>query len=84
MFNQLRLISGKGVQKDSLGRQSMKEFCRVCGRSIEAEDNIAWKYFGIICGGCFLPFAEHVLKNIEGMESGGKADQYAPGIHAEA
>lgn len=84
MFNQVRLISDKVAEKESLGRQSMKEFCRFRGSPIEAEDNIAWKYFGIICGSCFQHYADNVLKNIEGMEAEEKANQCAPGLYGEA
>jgi len=62
----------------------MKGFCKVCGRLLEESDNIAWRYFGMICGGCFLPFAGYILENMEGLEAIVKAHQSAPGIYGEA
>lgn len=62
----------------------MGEFCKACGRALQGTDNIAWRYFGIICGSCFLPFAGYVLKNFEALEAVKKANQISPGIYGEA
>ena len=62
----------------------MEEFCKVCHRPLEVDDNIAWRYLGMICGSCFLPFAGYVLENMEELEAVVKANQNAPGIYGEA
>jgi hypothetical protein len=62
----------------------MGEFCKVCGKVLAGSDNIAWRYFGMICGSCFLPFAGYILENMEGLEAIAKAYQCAPGIYGEA
>ena len=62
----------------------MMGFCRVCGRALEESDCIGWRYFEMICGGCFLPFAGYILENIEGLEATVKAYNNAPGALGEA
>ncbi len=62
----------------------MGAFCKLCGRPLEEGDNIAWRYFGMICGSCFLPLAGFVVENMEGLEAIVRAYQIAPGICGEA
>lgn len=62
----------------------MAECCRNCGRTVEGGDNISWRYFGVICGNCFLLYADYVLKNIEGMEAEQEVYKYAPWVYGEA
>lgn len=62
----------------------MMDFCRFCGREIEWKDNIAWRYFGIICGSCFMPYAAYVLENMEDLEVNVKASQSTQWIMGEA
>jgi len=59
-------------------------FCRCCGRSIDVRDNISWKYFGFLCGSCFLPWADYFLKNLDWMEAEEKLSNSSPVIHCEA
>lgn len=62
----------------------MREKCKVCGRRLEEGDNIGWRYFGMICGCCFLPCAEYVVENIYALEAISLMNQIAPGIYGEA
>ncbi len=60
----------------------MKESCRLCGRTLDGEDDIGWRYFGMICGSCFLPYAQYFLENLDGMEAEERLNQYSPGLCA--
>jgi len=65
-------------------RQETKGFCKFCGRALNGGDIVAWRYFGVICGNCFLPYAKYVLENIEELEAVTKAIENAPGMCGEA
>lgn len=64
----------------------MSEQCKFCGREIEINDNISWRFFGYsyICGNCFLPWADYFLKNIEWMEVEERIIRCFPSFYVEA
>lgn len=62
----------------------MSDFCRLCGKEVDWRDNIAWRYFGIICGSCFLPCATYILENIEDLEVNVRLSQSTIWVFGEA
>jgi len=62
----------------------MGQTCKICGKALEERDTIAWRFFEMVCGSCFLPCAKYILENMEGLEAVVRADQITPGIYGQA
>jgi hypothetical protein len=62
----------------------MRGICAVCGKLLEGEYLVAWKFLDLICGGCFFPLAEYVLDHIEELEWVTKNRSYLPGFYGFA
>ncbi len=62
----------------------MRGICMVCGKLLEGEDLVAWKFLDLICGECFLPLAEYVLDHTEELEWINKNHSYLTGFHGFA
>ncbi|MCX8118562.1 MAG: hypothetical protein N3G78_11590 [Desulfobacterota bacterium] len=45
---------------------------------MEGRDNIGWRFFGALCGRCFLPKAEVLLKHLEEWEAYWWTIRFAP------
>lgn len=62
----------------------MEEFCFLCGEGMKKRDTIGWRFFGAICGRCFLPKASIFLEDAEGLELLWRTAQIAPHCRGNA